>query len=67
MINKSFTNDSANKELVFSNPEAIHSLPIELRQYQLWLISLKTDRTIIPKKHDQNSKDIRELGVRVLF
>ena len=28
---------------------------------------IKTDRTIIPKEHDQKSTDARELGVRVLF
>jgi len=67
MINKSFKNDPTNKELVFNNPEDIHFLPIESRQHQLWLISLETDRAIIPKEHDHKSTDGRELGVRILF
>ena len=67
MLKTPFTKDSSNKEFVFSNRENIHRLPIDTRQHQLWLISLKTDRTIIPKEHDQNSTDGRELGVRVLF
>ena len=67
MLNAQFTKDSVDKELVFSNPEDVHSLPVDSRQNQLWLISLKTDRTIIPKEHDQKSTDGRELGVRILF
>ena len=67
MITAPFTKDAANKELVFNNPEEVFQLPIDSRQHQLWLISLKTDRTIIPKEHDQNSTDGRKLGVRVLF
>ena len=67
MINTPNAKNSSNKELVFSHPEDIHRLPIESRQHQLWLISLKTDRTIIPKEHDSNSTDGRKLGVRVLF
>ena len=67
MIKKPFTKNSARKELVFSNPEVIHQLPIKLRPHQIWLISLKTDRTIIPKELDQKSTDGRELGVRVFF
>ena len=67
MLKNPFSKDFAKKELVFSNPEDIHRLPIELSKNQLWLISLKTDRTIVPKEHDQNSTDGRELGVRVLF
>jgi len=67
MINKPFAKNSSNKELVFSSADDIHRLPIESKQHQLWLISLKTDRTIIPKEHDKNSSDGRELGVRVLF
>ena len=67
MIKKPFTKNSTRKELVFRNPEVIHQLPIKLRQYHIWLISLKTDRTIIPKELDQKSTDGRELGVRVFF
>ena len=67
MIKKTFSKDSSSKELTFNNPEEIHLLPIELHHHQLWLISLKTDRTIIPSEHDQNSNDRRGLGVRVLF
>ena len=37
------------------------------KHFQEMLVSLKTDRTIIPKEHDQNSTDGRKLGVRVLF
>ena len=53
--------------LSHGNPEEVFQLRIDSRQHQLWLISLKTDRTIIPKEHDQNSTDGRKLGVRVLF
>jgi len=67
IIKTPFSKNSVNKLFVISNPEEIHSLPIELSQHQLWLISLKTDRTIIPKEHDQKSTDVRELGIRVLF
>lgn len=67
MIKKPFTKNSARKELVFSNPEVIHQLPIKLRPHHIWLISLKTDRTIIPKELDQKSTDGRDLGVRVFF
>ena len=67
MINKPLEKNSPKKEYVFSNADDIYHLPIETRPHQLWLISLKTDRTIIPKEHDENSTDDRELGVRVLF
>ena len=59
--------DSVKKEFVFNNPEDNYYLSMELRQHQLWLISLKTDRTIIPKEFDQKSTDGRDLGVRVFF
>jgi len=42
-------------------------LPVKFEKHQLWLISLKTDRTIVPKEHDSKSTDSRKLGVRVLF
>ena len=67
MLNEQFTETSTNKEYVFSNSEDFYPLPVEFRKHQLWLISLKTDRTIVPKEHDPNSTDDRKLGVRVLF
>ena len=67
MLNEQFTEISTNKEYVFSNSEDFYPLPVEFRKHQLWLISLKTDRTIVPKEHDPNSTDDRKLGVRVLF
>jgi len=67
MLNEQFTGISTNKEYVFSNSEDFYPLPVEFRNHQLWLISLKTDRTIVPKEHDPNSTDDRKLGVRVLF
>ena len=67
MLKKRFLKESINKEIIFNNPKDMHPLPMELNQKKLWLISLKTDRTIIPKEHDKNSTDFRELGVRVLF
>ena len=67
MLNEQFTVISTNKEYVFSNSEDFYPLPVEFRKHQLWLISLKTDQTIVPKEHDPNSTDDRKLGVRVLF
>ena len=67
MLKKPFLRESINKEIIFSNPKDMHPLPMELNQKKLWLISLKTDRTIIPKEHDKNSTDFRELGVRISF
>ena len=67
MLNEQFSEISTSKEYVFSNSEDFYPLPVEFRNHQLWLISLKTDRTIVPKEHDPNSTDDRKLGVRVLF
>tara|TARA_B100001964_G_scaffold112543_1_gene125552 strand:- start:71 stop:1336 length:1266 start_codon:yes stop_codon:yes gene_type:complete len=67
MLNEQHTENSINKEYVFSNSKDSYPLPVEFRKHQLWLISLKTDRTIVPKDHDPNSTDDRKLGVRVLF
>ncbi len=67
ILNVQHTENSINKEYVFSNSKDSYPLPVEFRKHQLWLISLKTDRTIVPKDHDPNSTDDRKLGVRVLF
>jgi hypothetical protein len=67
MLNEQFTETYTNKEYVFSHSEDFYPLPVEFLKHQLWLISLKTDRTIVPKEHDPNSTDDRKLGVRVLF
>ena len=58
---------STKKEYVFRNPEDFYELPVEFGKHQLWLLSLKTDQTIIPKEHDPNSTDDRKLGVRIMF
>jgi hypothetical protein len=67
MLNEQFSEISTSKEFVFSNSEDFYPLPVEFHNHQLWLISLKTDLTIVPKEQDPNSTDDRELGVRVLF
>jgi hypothetical protein len=67
MLNEQFSEISTSKEYVFSNSEDFYPLPVEFRNHQLWLISLKTDLTIVPKEQDPNSTDNRKLGVRVLF
>ena len=67
MLNEQFSELSTSKEYVFSNSEDFYPLPVEFRNHQLWLISLKTDLTIVPKEQDPNSTDNRKLGVRVLF
>ena len=67
ILSKPFTEISTKKEFVFRHPEESYTLPVNFRKHQLWLISLKTDQTIIPKEHDPISTDTRKLGVRVLF
>jgi hypothetical protein len=67
MLNEQFSETSNSKEYVFSNSEDYYPLPVEFRNHQIWWISLKTDRTLVPKEHDSNSTDDRKLGVRVLF
>ena len=67
MLNEQFSEISIIKEYVFNNSEDFYTVPVEFHNHQLWLISLKTDRTLVPKEHDPNSTDDRELGVRVLF
>ncbi|MBT3715851.1 MAG: O-antigen ligase family protein [Deltaproteobacteria bacterium] len=67
ILNAPFPEGSANKEFVFRNSGDVHHLPVDFRQHQLWLISLKANQVFIPKGHDANSTDNRKLGARVLF
>lgn len=67
ILNNQIPESAASKEYIFSNPENFYPLPVKFVKHQLWLISLKTDRTIVPKEHDPKSTDSRKLGVRVLF
>ena len=66
-LNAQIPESAASKDYIFSNPENSYPLPVEFNEHQLWLISLKTDRTIVPKENDPKSTDSRKLGVRVLF
>ena len=67
ILNDQIPQSAATKTYMFSNSENIYPLPVKFEKHQLWLISLKTDRTIVPKELDPNSTDSRKLGVRVLF
>ena len=67
ILNDQIPESAASKEYLFSSPENFFPLPVKFEKHQLWLISLKTDRTIVPKEHDPKSTDSRKLGVRVLF
>ena len=67
ILNAPFPEGSANKEFVFRNSGDVHHLPVDFRQHQLWLISLKANQVFIPKEHLTNSTDSRKLGTRVLF
>ena len=67
LLNEQIPESAVSKEYIFSNPENYYPLPVNFGKHPLWLISLKTDRTIVPKEHDPNSTDSRKLGVRVLF
>jgi len=67
ILNTQIPESAASKDFIFSNPENSYPLPVEFNEHQLWLISLKTDRTIVPKENDPKSTDSRKLGVRVLF
>ena len=67
ILNVPFPESSAKKEFVFRNSEDVHHLPVDFRQNQLWLISLKANQVFIPKEHLTNSTDSRKLGTRVLF
>ena len=67
ILNDQIPESAASEEYIFSNPENHYPLPVQFGKHQLWLISLKTDRTIVPKEHDPKSTDSRKLGVRVLF
>ena len=67
ILNTQIPESAASKDYIFSNPENSYPLPVEFNEHQLWLISLKTDRTIVPKEYDPKSTDSRKLGVRVLF
>ncbi|HIO84275.1 MAG TPA: O-antigen ligase domain-containing protein [Deltaproteobacteria bacterium] len=67
MLNTPLTEGPDKMEIVFRQPEDVYPLPVDFRKHKLWLISLKTDRVIVPKEHNPESSDIRKLGVRVLF
>ena len=67
ILNDQILEAVARKEYIFTDPENSYPLPVKFEKHQLWLISLKTDRTIVPKEHDPKSTDSRILGVRVLF
>jgi len=67
ILNTKIPESATSKEYIFSNPENFYPLPVKFKKHQLWLISLKTDRAIVPKEHDPTSTDSRKLGVRVLF
>ena len=67
ILNDQIPQSAASKEYLFTDPENSYPLPVKFEKHQLWLISLKTDRTIVPKEHDPKSADSRKLGVRVLF
>ena len=67
MLNTPFSKKSTSSDLIFSHPENMFPLKVDFQTNRLWLISLKTDRAIVPKEHDPNSTDDRKLGVRVLF
>ena len=67
MLNTPLAEGPDKMEIVFRQPEDVYPLPVDFRKHKLWLISLKTDRVIVPKEHNPESSDIRKLGVRVLF
>ena len=67
ILNTQISDYAASKDYIFSNPENSYPLPVQFKENQFWLISLKTDLTIVPKEHDPKSTDSRKLGVRVLF
>ena len=67
ILNSQIPESAASKDYIFINPESIYPLPLKFEKHQLWLISMKTDRTIVPKEHDPKSTDSRKLGVRVFF
>ena len=67
ILNDQIPQSAASKEYIFTDPETSYPLPVKFEKHQLWLISLKTDRAIVPKEHDPISTDSRKLGVRVLF
>ena len=66
-LNAQIPESAASKDYIFTNPENSFPLPVNFKKHQFWLISLKTDRTIVPKEYDPESTDSRKLGVRVLF
>ena len=67
ILNAQIPESATSKDYIFTNPENSFPLPVNFNKHQLWLISLKTDRTIVPKEYDPKSTDSRKLGVRVLF
>ena len=66
-LNAQIPEFAASKDYIFTNPDNSFPLPVNFKKHQFWLISLKTDRTIVPKEYDPESTDSRKLGVRVLF
>jgi hypothetical protein len=67
LLNTPFPKNSLSSDLIFRHPDNMFPLTVDFQTDRLWLISLKTDRTIIPKEYDSNSTDDRKLGVKVLF